>query len=79
MFAGLQNKVALYVQLKDLDTKLDLLHSEWLDSCGITAEELENRNDELKPSLIVSKFEESGNVLDLVEAAFKQIKDCEFT
>ena len=75
MLAGLQNKVALYVQLKDLDTKLDLLHSEWLDSCGITAEELENRNDELKPSLIVSKFEESGNVLDLVEAAFKQIKE----
>ena len=30
MLAGLQNKVALYVQLKDLDTKLDLLHSECL-------------------------------------------------
>ena len=52
MLAGLQNKVSLYRQLKDLDTKLYLLHSDWLDSCGKTVEELETEEDGLRPSLI---------------------------
>ena len=75
MLAGLQNKVSLYRQLKDLDTKLDLLHSDWLDSCGKTVEELESAEDGLRPSLISTKFEESGEILDLVEAAFRRIKE----
>ena len=75
MLAGVQNKVSLYTQLKDLDTKLDLLHSEWLDTCGKTVEELESQSDGLRPSVIASAFEESGSVLDLVETAFKNIKE----
>ena len=75
MLAGVQNKVSLYTQLKDLDAKLDLLHSEWLDTCGKTVEDLESQNDVLRPSAIASAFEESGSVLDLVETAFKNIKE----
>ena len=75
MLAGVQNKVALRNQLKDFDTRLDYLYSEWLDSSNVKPDQLETQDDELKPSLIAIKFDESGDVLDNVDIAFKAIKE----
>lgn len=47
--------------------QLDFLHSEWLDTCAISMEDLEAQKDVLSPSSIAAKFEESGPVLDSVE------------
>ena len=75
MLAGVQNKVSLRNQLKDFDTRLDYLYSEWLDSLNVKPDQLETQVDELKPSLIAIKFDESGDVLDNVDIAFKAIKE----
>ena len=75
MLVGVQNKVSLYTKVKDMDTKLDYLYSEWLDCCDKSTEELEGDSDPLRPSVLTSKFSESGEIIDSVEAAFKVIKD----
>ena len=74
MLAAVQNKVSLYTKVKELDVNLEYLHSEWLDCCGLTVEELEEQSHALRPSLINKKFDESGDIIDKVEAAFKSIK-----
>ena len=76
MLAGLQNKVTLYYRLKELDKCLDKLHTDWLDTLAESdIEKLETENDPLRPSLILSKFDESGEVIDNVESTFKKIKE----
>ena len=75
MLAAVQNKVTLYSQIRDLDTRLEYLYSEWLDCCGKTSEELEEQSDPLSPSIMAVKFTESGDILDKVEEAFKGIKE----
>ena len=72
--AAVQNKVSLYTKVKELDVNLEYLHSEWLDCCGLTVDELEEQSHALRPSLINKKFDESGDIIDNVEAAFKSIK-----
>ena len=72
--AGVGNKVTLRQQIVDLDTQLDSKYYEWLDCCDKTSEDLEGSDDPLRPSLIASKFEESGEILDKVDDLFKQIK-----
>ena len=72
--AGVANKVTLRQQIVDLDTQLDSKYYEWLDCCDKTSEDLESSDDPLRPSLIASKFEESGEILDKVDDLFKQIK-----
>ena len=74
MLAGVQNKVALYNEIKDADVKLDYLHSEWLDCIDKTVDELEVNGDPLRPSVIKKAFDESGEIMDNVEAAFKNVK-----
>ena len=76
MLAGLQNKVSMYYQLKESDKCLDKLHTDWLDTLTESdIEKLETENDPLRPSLILSKFDESGEVIDNVESTFKKIKE----
>ena len=75
MLVGVQSKVALRTQVKELDVQLDYQHSEFLDVCGISVENLEDQNDPLRPSLIAAKFDESGDILDKVDEAFKKIKE----
>ena len=75
MLAGVQNKVSLYTELKNLDVQLDHMHSEWLDTCAISVEDLEAQKDVLSPSSIAAKFNESGPVLDSTELTFKKIKE----
>ena len=74
MLAAVQNKVTLYTAVKDLDTQLEYLYSEFLDCCGLDNEQLEAQSHELRPSLVAEKFNESGEIIDTVEAAFKLIK-----
>ena len=73
--AGVANKVHLRQQIETLDNQLDAQYYEWLDCCGQTSEDLESAVDPLRPSLIASKFEESGEILDKVDEIFKKIKD----
>ena len=75
MLAGVQNKVNLHTQIKDADIQLEYLFTEWLDCCGKSEAELEEQSDPLRPSLIAAKFNESGEVLDKTDEAFKSIKE----
>ena len=75
MLTAVQNKVALYNEVKDLDIRLDYLHSEFLDCCGQTPEQLNEANDPLSPNKIEEKFTESGDILDRVEETFRAIKN----
>ena len=70
----LQNKVTLYTAIKDLDTQLEFLYSEFLDCCGLENEQLEAQSHVLRPSLVAEKFNESGEIIEKVEDAFKLIK-----
>ena len=75
MLAGVQSKVNLRSQIKDSDVQLECLFSEWMDCCGKSPEELEEQSDPLRPSLIAAKFDESGDILDKADEAFKHIKE----
>ena len=72
--AAVQNKVTLYTLVGDMDIRLDYLHSEWLDCCGKTAEELEDESNPLSPDKMVAHLDKSGEILDKVEEVFKNIK-----
>ena len=72
--AAVQNKVTLYTLVGDMDIRLDYLHSEWLDCCGKTTEELEDESNPLSPNKMVTHLDKSGEILDKVEEVFKNIK-----
>ena len=75
MLVGVQCKVSLWTGVKDLDRQINLYHSKFLDICSIDSDELEKSADPLRPTLIDAKFEESRNILDKVDEAFKNIKE----